>query len=56
VPVKKSGGECSRAIFPKENMLDQPAYIKMTMRIDMLMRIPGAVQMIKEIDFKNFID
>ena len=33
--VRKRGGECSRAIFPKENMLDQPAYMKTTIRIDM---------------------
>src|SRR3989338_7259821 len=37
--VKKRGGECSRAIFPKENMLDHPAYIKITKRIDISKRI-----------------
>src|SRR5690606_22683343 len=55
VPVKKSGGECSRVIFPNENMLDQPAYIKITMRIDIEERISGKGQTIKKIDFKIFI-
>jgi hypothetical protein len=36
--VRKRGGECSRAIFPKENMLDQPAYIKITVRIDIVFK------------------
>ena len=33
--VKKRGGECSSAIFPRENMLDQVAYMKTTTKIDM---------------------
>jgi hypothetical protein len=32
--VRKRGGLCSRAIFPRENMEDQVAYIKITIMID----------------------
>ena len=34
--VKKIGGLFSRAIFPREKMLDQAPYIKITRRIDMI--------------------
>lgn len=40
--VKNRGGECSRASFAKENMLDQVAYIKMRIAIDIGRRIQGA--------------
>ena len=33
--VRKRGGQWTRAIFPKENILDHPAYIKTTIKIDM---------------------
>jgi len=39
--VKKRGGQWTRAIFPRVNMLDQPAYIKMTNMIDMGKSIAG---------------
>ena len=37
--VKKRGGETSRAILASENMLDQVAYIKIRIAIDM--RLPS---------------
>ena len=39
--VRKRGGQCSRVIFPIENMLDQVAYIRMTVSIDMRKRVSG---------------
>jgi hypothetical protein len=33
--VKKRGGQCSKVIFPMEKTLDQVAYIKITIKIDM---------------------
>ncbi len=57
-PVKKSGGECSRAIFPNENILDQPAYIKITRRIDMLASISRGLSSNQGLNcsVKNLID
>jgi len=34
-PVKKRGGQYCRVIFPSEKTLDQVAYMKITMAIDM---------------------
>jgi hypothetical protein len=41
--VRKRGGQCSRVIFPRENTLDQVAYIKTTIKIDMKMALPLGV-------------
>jgi hypothetical protein len=37
-PVKKSGGQCSRVIFPIEKTLDQVAYIRTTVRMETMLK------------------